>query len=131
MKSFATAVVLGLVLSVLGAGCSSSSTKGQQANAPSTGPSAKTKGKGQAKRPRSQVYAVLLANIRSEEKSPPAIKKAVEALPWVKYAHVRIEENELQLGVKEDAKLNEEELKKAIEATGEAKVVRVVRESTA
>jgi hypothetical protein len=74
-------------------------------------------------------FEAELTGVKSKEGSPAKIKQAIESLPFVDAGSVsiNIDENSATFRVKEGQELNEQEVKKAIEATGEAKVKRVGR----
>jgi hypothetical protein len=125
MKVFSYAV-LATMFGILSLGCNKSENLSQEqileqrkANRESAAP------RKRAPRP----YDVTLTSVKSKETSPAALTKAVESLSWVEPGSVTVDfdQKSIRFRIKEGQKLNADEAKKAIEATGEAKVEKIAR----
>jgi hypothetical protein len=130
MRPLAVLSLIVIPLIAIASGCNQPSSSGQQAVATTTATQPQPKAR---PRPRFQTYVANLEGMKSKDTSPEAIQKVISKLSWVKPGSVRVlfDEKTVNFTVKEGATLNEAELKKVVEATGEGKIVTVARESTA
>ena len=66
----------------------------------------------------------------SAETSPKIVQKAIESLGWVEPGSVRVsyDDSAAIFRIKKDCKLNEAELRKAVDSTGQGKVLSVMRQ---
>ena len=91
------------------------------------------KGKGGARRagtPALRPFVAQIHHMPSAETSPKIVQRAIESLTWVEPGSVRIsyEDSAAIFRIKKDCKLNEVELRKAVDSTGQGKVISVMRQ---
>jgi hypothetical protein len=126
VKPVVKVAILTLVLGLLVSGCNPA-IETKQGELP---PGSPTKSRARGKRVQLPIVA-RIEGMPSKEKSPEAIKKAIQSLSWVEPEGINVdfEDNSATFFLKQGSKLNIDELKKVVADTGQGKVVSAVRES--
>jgi hypothetical protein len=130
--------MLSLLTAAISSGCDTAGVPTRQgfSTAPSKpAPDLVSEGKGKkgAKRAGTTALRPFVAQIHhmpSAETSPKIVQKAIESLGWVEPGSVRVsyDDSAAIFRIKKDCKLNEAELRKAVDSTGQGKVLSVMRQ---
>jgi hypothetical protein len=138
MKSLTRLIILPLLTAAISLSCDTVAVPTRQgfstaASKPAPDLVSEGKGKKGAKRAGTTALRPFVAQIHhmpSAETSPKIVQRAIESLTWVEPGSVRIsyEDSAAIFRIKKDCKLNEVELRKAVDSTGQGKVISVMRQ---